>query len=153
MNRFRSLAWGLTLASIPAVGAFRVLPNGLGYFLLALGATGLVVYSPRFKKAAVFAWIALIWLSVSSWSVDLLQIGDPIEGDGGILYSCIRVIIDCLLISSVLGGIRDMPPGIIAGNFRRGLRVSKPLMWGWRSERRYCCVFFREPLTGFSSCA
>ena len=40
MPRFCFLAWGLTLASIPATGQARPLPNGPGYVLLALGRLG-----------------------------------------------------------------------------------------------------------------
>ena len=101
MAPFRRIPWGLLLLGLSLCG---VPCAALAYFLLALGAAGLVRASPRFRTAALLSWAALIWSLVSVWLLDLPMMGGP-RVDNSIPYFCVRTPLDCVLIWTLLGAI------------------------------------------------
>ncbi|MCW1922413.1 hypothetical protein OKA05_07595 [Luteolibacter arcticus] len=102
-TRFIQIFWGLLLVVLDfQVNQIDVLPDLLGYILVALGCRGLSDASPRFSTAAILAWVLVIMAAVS-----IAIRGDIIPL--GILYN----VIDCAMMWFLLGGVIEL------ANFRQ----------------------------------
>lgn len=128
-KRFGQIYWGLVLALFDfQINGFDLLPDWLGYILVALGCRGLVGLSSRFQLAGVFAWM----LAVS----DVLGFVVP-DGLSGI-HGLARLAVDCAMIWFLLGGImefataKDRPDLSLRASNRRlayvGLMVGAALL-------------------------
>ncbi len=104
MAHFRKLFWGLLLLDLTLCNLHCAF---LGYFLLALGAAGLAPVSRQFRRAAVLSWAGLIWCLISVWLPDLVRIGGPQVGEDTLVHPSVRLLIDCLLIWWLAGGIAE----------------------------------------------
>ena len=95
---FAQLFWGLLLVILDfSINGFPLLPDGLGYFIVAGGCRGLISTSSRFSSARTLCFIlALLWL-----------IGFVIQGEIAVLYRLAMVVVDCTMIWQLLGGIAD----------------------------------------------
>jgi hypothetical protein len=90
--------WGLLVIILDFdVNGFDLLPDILGYALVALGCARLVSLSPRFRVAASQCWVlALLWL-----------LGFVVADDVDVLYSVAVTALNCTMMWFLLGGIAD----------------------------------------------
>ncbi len=97
-TRFRQIFWGLLLVILDVeFNGFDVLPDFIGYILVAVGCGGLVDLSTRFSKAQTLSWI-LAALSLVDYFL---------PRELGSLYSFVHLAIDCSMIWFLLGGIME----------------------------------------------
>jgi len=97
-SHFSQLFWGLLLVILDFnINGFDLLPDGLGYLIVAAGCSGLSTLSPRFSKARTLCFIsAALWL-----------IGFAIQGDIAIVYGLATTLVNCAFIWQLLGGIGE----------------------------------------------
>jgi hypothetical protein len=102
-TRFIQIFWGLLLVVLDfQINQIDILPDVLGYILVALGCGGLSDASPHFSTAAILAWAMMVLALVS---VAIRGNFIPL----GILYSAL----DCAMMWFLLGGVIDL------ANFRQ----------------------------------
>ncbi|QDT90891.1 hypothetical protein [Gimesia algae] len=96
--RFSQIFWGLFIVMLDfSFNGFDLLPDGIGYLLMAAGCYGLASLSPRFLMAQTLCLIlALLWL-----------IHFAIDGSSAILFNFVRQVTNCVMIWQLLGGIRE----------------------------------------------
>lgn len=94
-TRFIQIFWGLLLVIVDfQVNGIDILPDFLGYILVALGCRGLTAVSPRFSTASILAWV-MAFFAVASYAI---------EGNSAVL-SVLFVAVDCAMMWSLLGGV------------------------------------------------
>ena len=88
--------WGLLLVIIDInINHFDLLPDFLGYLLVALGAGGLIGVSSQFRNARNLCWL-LVPMSLLSHVVrDYL----------GLLFGLLHMVLNCGMMWFLLGGI------------------------------------------------
>ena len=107
-THIRCIFWGLLLVILDFnINQFDLLPDFIGYILVAVGSHGLVVASRHFIVARNSCW-ALVVLSL----VELLM-----QGDVGILLEIIHLAANCIMMWFLLGGFM----GIAITYNRQGL--------------------------------
>ena len=90
--------WGILLAMLDfRINGFDLLPDFLGYLLVAIGCTGLISASSLFKPARLIAWILVIFELASLAGA---RLGEPI--------SSVDSLLDLVLIWCVLGGVIEL---------------------------------------------
>lgn len=96
---FTQIFWGLVIVAVNiSINHFDFLPDGLGYFLVAIGCAGLVPLSPRFATARLLAWIlAAFWL-----------VGFAVPPKLELIYGVPFAIVNCVMMWQLLGGIGDV---------------------------------------------
>ena len=98
-SSFSKLFWGLLIVIFDfAINGFDLLPDGIGYLLVAWGCQGLISGSSQFKLAQMLS-IALCVL----WAVGFL-----IDGSLSTPFGIVVVVINCLMIWYLLGGIVEL---------------------------------------------
>lgn len=98
-GRFGQIFWGLLLVMLDVkINNIDLLPNFIGYWLIAVGVGGLIESSDRFRPARWLSW-ALVPLSFLTW----LTLEDP----WGIL-KLINTLLDCAMVWFLLGGMMDI---------------------------------------------
>ena len=95
---FSRLFWGLLLVVFDfSINNFDLLPDGIGYLIVASGCGGLVVLSPRFSTAKTLSFVlAALWL-----------IGFAIHGEIATAYGIATTVVNCVFIWQLLGGIAE----------------------------------------------
>ena len=93
---FGYMFWGLLLVILHiCINGFDLLPDGLGYVLVATGCSGLTSLSPRFSTAKALCWaLAILWV-----------VGFAVRGDAGVIYGVATMVINCIMMWMLLGGI------------------------------------------------
>lgn len=95
---FSQIFWGLLLVILDLkVNQLDLLPDFLGFILIAFGARRLAPFSPQFRTAHVLSWV-LCGLSL---------IGIFLRGNAGSLYSMVVTGLDCWMMWCLLGGMMD----------------------------------------------
>jgi hypothetical protein len=90
--------WGLILVVFDAsINRIDLLPDFIGYALIAVGSGGLRRLSPEFETARMYAWFLV--------SVSILA-ALPL-GEFDFLFKIGIVAIDCLMMWALLGGIKE----------------------------------------------
>lgn len=97
-TQFSKLFWGLLVIILDfSINGFDLLPDGLGYLVVAAGCRGLLSLSSRFATARTLCFVlALLWL-----------IGFVIPPDIAMVYRLVRMVVNCAMIWQLLGGIRE----------------------------------------------
>ena len=97
-THFAQLFWGLLLVILDfSINKFDLLPDGIGYLVVATGCNGLSTLSPRFSTARNFCFVlAILWL-----------IGFLIHGDIAIVYRLVTTLVNCAFIWQLLGGLAE----------------------------------------------
>ena len=97
-THFSQLFWGLLLVILDfSINGFDLLPDGLGYLIVAAGCSGLSTLSPRFSTARTLCIVlAILWL-----------VGFAIHGDFAIVYGLSTTLVNCAFIWQLLGGIAE----------------------------------------------
>ncbi len=99
------LFWGLLLALADLeINHFDLLPDFVGYLLVAVGCRGLVSVSPQFDTAATFGWL-LVGLSLLNLVV---------RGAALTVLSLAGIVLNCGMMWFLLGGIMSL-----AASYRR----------------------------------
>jgi uncharacterized membrane protein len=94
-TRFIQIFWGLLLVILDfQINGLDVLPDILGYILVALGCRGLSEASPHFSTAAILAWIMVVLAVVSL----AMRVNFP-------PLSIVYMVIDCAMMWFLLGGV------------------------------------------------
>lgn len=97
-SHFSQLFWGLLLVLLDfSINGFDILPDGLGYLIVAAGCSGLSTLSPRFSTARILCFVlAILWL-----------VGFAIHRDIATVYGLARTLVNCAFIWQLLGGIAE----------------------------------------------
>jgi predicted MFS family arabinose efflux permease len=97
-TRFGQIFWGLLLVILDLrFNSFDVLPDFIGYILVAVGCGGLVVLSRRFSTAQTLSWILAV----------VCLVGFFIPNDFAALYHFVHIAVDCGMIWFLLGGVME----------------------------------------------
>ena len=97
-RRFGQVFWGLLLVILDiSLNRFDVLPDFLGYGLVAVGAGGLIGLSPQFATARTCAWV-LVAIAIA----ELLVHPGLMAG-----IAVVHLVLNCVMMWSLLGGIMD----------------------------------------------
>jgi hypothetical protein len=96
--QFGYVFWGLIFVLLHfKINGFDLLPDIIGFGLIAIGASNLAVLSQQFRLASSLSIVlAILW-----------AIGLAISGDAGILFGVLVTILNCAMMWSLLGGIID----------------------------------------------
>lgn len=106
---FLKLFWGLVLVYCDfKINQVDLLPDFVGYLLVALGCSDLNRHIPRFSASYVAA-LALIVLSI----VDMLIATEP-------AFALVCAVVNCVMIWSLFGGLADL-----AGQYARRDLIEK----------------------------
>jgi hypothetical protein len=97
-TRFGQIFWGLLLVIVNfTINGFDVLPDGIGFVLVAVGSRGLEMLSPRFQTAATIAWImAGLWL-----------IHFILPRDAAVAFGIAYMAVECVLVWMLMDGVRQ----------------------------------------------
>ena len=97
-THFSQMFWGLLLVILDIrINGFDLLPDGLGYVIVAFGCAGLVEYSPRFVTARTLCLVlAVMWL-----------VGFAVYGDPALVYGLVTAALNCAMMWQLLGGIAE----------------------------------------------
>jgi hypothetical protein len=123
--------WGLLLVILDfRLNQFDVLPDFVGYILVALGCGGLVTASSKFTIARNSCW-ALLVLSL----VELI-----VTGDLRAILAIIQLAVNCTMMWFLLGGFMDL-----------SLSIGRPDLAGKAGNRRmvYVALTCVASLLGF----
>jgi hypothetical protein len=94
--RFGQIFWGLLLAFVHIrINGVEILPNCIGYGLIAVGCGGLTAVSPCFSTARLLSWMLAV-LSIVSW---VLPAGDATA------LGILELIGNCSMMWFLLGGV------------------------------------------------
>lgn len=95
---FGRIFWGELLVLLDLrINGFDLLPDVIGYILIALGCRGLADDSPKFVTASMWSWL----LAAAS------LIAYIVEGEFELVFGLIFVAIECVMVWFLLGGIID----------------------------------------------
>lgn len=102
VRRFRQIFWGLLLVMLDVeFNYFDVLPDFLGYILVAVGCGGLVDLSRRFSTAQTLSWFLAV-----------LSLVDFVLPEGlAAVYGFVHLAVDCGMIWFLLGGVMEFAYG------------------------------------------
>jgi hypothetical protein len=96
-TRFNQIFWGLLLVILDLrLSRIDVLPDFIGYILVALGCGGLVALSSQFSTARIVSWILVV--SSLAWFV--------VTGLGWV-FTLVHIALDCVLMWFLLGGVME----------------------------------------------
>ena len=97
-KRFGQIFWGLLLVILDfRINHFDILPDIIGYILVAVGCAGLAGVSPRFATAGRLCWVLVVF--------EILRYG--LRG-GGWLLEFIGLVVNCAMMWHLLGGVMDL---------------------------------------------
>jgi hypothetical protein len=97
-TRFGQIFWGLLLIILDiSINGIDILPDFVGYILLAVGCGGLSGISRRFSTASVLSWI----LAAAS------LVGYALDGNTATVWGLVCVAFDCAMMWCLLGGIQE----------------------------------------------
>ena len=95
-THFAQLFWGLLIVTLDfRIIVFDVLPDGIGYLIIAAGCYGLNATSSRFSSA----WILCLLLALL-WLTDFVHLGEI-----SIILDLVSRLVNCAMIWQLLGGI------------------------------------------------
>jgi len=98
-DRFTQIFWGLLLVILDIkINMLDLLPDFIGYILVALGCAGLAKFSSKFYGARTAAWLL----------VPLALVTPVIPSDINILFTAIYFTVDCSMVWFLLGGIIEI---------------------------------------------
>ena len=97
-GHFSQLFWGLLLVILDfSINGFDLLPDGIGYLIVAAGCGGLSTLSQRFSTARTLCFVlAILWL-----------VGFAIPRDIAALYGLATTLVNCAFIWQLVGGIAE----------------------------------------------
>jgi hypothetical protein len=97
---FSFIFWGLVFLVVNiSINRFDLLPNGVGYALIAIGCGRLAGVSPRFTTAQILSWVlAVLWL------VDFIDM----PRDAAVIYGLATTVVRCIMMWMLLGGVIDL---------------------------------------------
>ncbi len=97
-TRFGQIFWGLLVVILDLrVRGFDLLPDFVGYILVAVGAGGLIGASRQFATVRMMSWV-LAGMSLLS----LFRLGRF-----GIGLALVILVVDCVMMWSLLGGVME----------------------------------------------
>jgi hypothetical protein len=98
-RRFGQIYWGLLLVILDfKVNDIDLLPDFIGYILVATGARGLLEVSDRFRIVRNLSWC----LAIISVANSLLF------GDRSLVWELVAAALDCAMMWFLLGGVIDI---------------------------------------------
>lgn len=95
-KKLNQIFWGLILVILHlSINTFDLLPDFIGYILIAVGANGLKTISPKFAVASTLSWLLMC--------ISLL--GLVMSGDITFIQTAVELAIDCFMMWNLLGGV------------------------------------------------
>lgn len=95
-RRFNQIFWGLILVILDLnINNFDLLPDFVGYILVAVGTGGLKAISQKFGIASTLSWVMTC----------LSLLGLFVSGDHTVALTVIYLAVDCVMIWNLLGGV------------------------------------------------
>ena len=97
--RFGQVFWGLLLVILDFnANRIDVLPDFVGYILVAVGSRGLKSASRHFSTASTMSWVLVVFAII----------GYSLRGDAADVFGLMRIAMDCAMIWFLLGGVMDL---------------------------------------------
>jgi hypothetical protein len=97
-TRFGQIFWGLLLVVLDVrINGFDVLPDFIGYVLVAVGCGGLAGVSRHFSTAHTLSWILAV----------LSLVAFVLPSDLGSVYGVLHLAVDCAMMWYLLGGVME----------------------------------------------
>ncbi len=97
-SRFLQIFWGLLLAITDiTINGIDILPDFIGYILVGLGCAGLGNVSRRFGVASTCS-IFLTLIALAEYFI---------RGEFAVAVSYVRLVLDCVMMWTLLGGVMD----------------------------------------------
>ncbi len=94
--RFNQIFWGLILVILDLeINGFDVLPDVVGYILVAIGSGGLKDISPKFRLAGALSW-SLLFLSL---------LGFVVASNFATALHFVHLAVNCTMMWNLLGGV------------------------------------------------
>jgi hypothetical protein len=98
-TRFGQIFWGLLLVILDLnINRIDLLPDFIGYILIAIGCRGLAGASPHFSTASTMSWILVV----------LALIGYAVPRDAILLFGLVDLTADCAMMWFLLGGVMEL---------------------------------------------
>jgi len=96
---FGQIFWGLVLIIVDInINHFDILPDIIGYILVAIGCRGLTTESPRFSTAGTLSWVMVI----------IVLLGYAVRSNAGSWFGLVSAALDCTMMWFLLGGVMDL---------------------------------------------
>lgn len=96
--RFSQVFWGLLLVILDVnINRFDVLPDFIGYILVAVGLGGLTGLSRQFATARTCAWVL----------VPVAVVGMLPSGEFDVVIGMVNLVLNCVMMWRLLGGVID----------------------------------------------
>lgn len=97
-TRFGQVFWGLLLVILDVtINRFDILPDFIGYILVAVGLGGLTCLSPQFATACTCAWVL----------VPVAVVGLLPSRELAVVIELVNLGLGCVMMWYLLGGIMD----------------------------------------------
>jgi low temperature requirement protein LtrA len=98
-TRFAQIFWGLLLVILDLrINRIDILPDFLGYILVALGCGGLTSFSRDFSTARTLSWILVAFALV----------GYVLHGSAATVFGILNLAVDCAMMWFLLGGVMEL---------------------------------------------
>jgi hypothetical protein len=96
---FGQIFWGLLLVILDInINHIDILPDFIGYILVAMGCRGLATISRGFVNAATLSWILAVFA---------LTDYVPMDHDVSAVLSLVHLALDCTMMWFLLGGVME----------------------------------------------
>ena len=98
-KHFGQIFWGLLLVILDInINHIDILPDFIGYILVAMGCRGLAMVSHRFVTAQTLSWILAVFA---------LTDYVPLGHDASAVFSLVHLAVDCTMMWFLLGGVME----------------------------------------------
>lgn len=98
-TRFGQIFWGLLLVILDFnINRIDILPDFVGYILIAVGCRGLSSASRHFATASMMSWVLL----------GVTVVGYAVSGDLAQIWRLVHLAVDCAMIWFLLGGVMEL---------------------------------------------
>jgi len=98
-SRFGLIFWGLLLVLLDFnINGFDILPDVIGYILVAIGCAGLSNVSPRFSTAGALSWIMLAVTLIAYF----------LNGGAATGWGFVHLVVDGAMMWFLLGGVMEL---------------------------------------------
>jgi len=98
-TRFAQVFWGLLLVILDfKINRIDILPDFLGYILVAIGCSGLASISRHFSTASTLSWILVAFAFV----------GYALRGSASTVFGILNLAVDCAMMWFLLGGVMEL---------------------------------------------
>jgi hypothetical protein len=98
-TRFGQIFWGLLLVILDfRINRIDILPDLIGYILVAVGCAGLAGVSRHFSTASVLSWVLAAFPLIAC----------ALRGSTATVFGFLSLAVDCAMMWFLLGGVMEL---------------------------------------------